>query len=98
MSLYSALRELNRKVQFLYCQYLNGNFSNKSLSIKFVSAVTGESVTIPLPPLTGGEYNVTSVIINDNTKNTGYTVVGNVLTFTDGTELSIGDVITITFG
>lgn len=43
-------------------------------------------------------YNfVTAVMIDDVTKNTGYTVSGNTLTFTDGTILDNGQTVTIFF-
>ena len=52
------------------------------------SAITDESISAKAPA---------AIIINDTVKNTGYTIAGSTLTFTDGTTVAIGEKVTVIY-
>lgn len=72
-----------------------GGGGNSSAKFTATSENTSGGVSISHVRIPEG---VTSVILNDYVKNTGYDIAGDTLTFNDGTEFNLGSIITLNFG
>lgn len=64
-----------------------------SASVNYIVTASGSVITTSL--LVGN--TLVAIGTENGFKNTGFTVVGNTLTFTDGTTVSVGDTITFFF-